>query len=167
MSGMVAAGAAAAETQREKFNPVLFQYAPGAHYPWEVFDRVTIAMLTWNRREMTERAIGAVYKHAGMPFEMLVLDNASTDGTAEMLEAMAAAQPNLQVHRNRENVGRLRGIQQIRDLVPDGLVLYMDNDIEMLSAYFVVHLQKAFHAVRLAKGLPDAVLGSRLINCEE
>lgn len=153
--------------RRVQFNPALFRHQPDAHYPWQVFDRVTIALLTWNRREMTERTIEALYRHAGMPFELLVLDNASTDGTAEMLAAMAAAQPNLRLHRNPENVGRLRGIRQIRDLVPDGLVLYLDNDIEFLSAFFLVHLQKAFHAVRLATGRADAVFGIRLVNCEE
>ncbi|WP_270938052.1 glycosyltransferase family 2 protein [Falsiroseomonas oryzae] len=154
--------------RRAQFNPAVFQHDPAATYPWQAFGRVTIAMLTWNRRELTERCIEAIYRHAGMPFELLVVDNASTDGTVEMLEAIAAAQGNLRLHRNPENVGRLRGIQQVRDILPpDGLVLYLDNDIEFLSSLFLVHLQKAFHAVRLATGKPDAVFGIRLVNCEE
>ncbi|MBK1657579.1 glycosyltransferase family 2 protein [Paracraurococcus ruber] len=154
--------------RRDQFNPVLFQHVPGTAYPWQVFDRVTIAVLSWNRREMTERAIEALYRHAGMPFDLLVLDNASTDGTAEMLAAMAAAQPNMRLVQNPENVGQNRGMLQLQGLVPeDGLLLYIDNDIEFLSACFLVHLQKAFHAVRLATGRPDAVLGMRVINGEE
>lgn len=154
--------------RRAQFNPETFRHDPAASYPWQAFGHVTIAMLTWNRRELTERSIAALYRHAGMPFELLVVDNASTDGTAEMLEAIAAAQGNLRLHRNPENVGRLRGIRQIRDLVPqDALVIYLDNDIEFVSALFLVHLQKAFHAVRLARGTPDAVFGIRLVNCEE
>ncbi|PWS38634.1 hypothetical protein DFH01_05020 [Falsiroseomonas bella] len=154
--------------RREEFNPALFQHDPAATYPWQVFDRVTIAMLSWNRQAMTERALQAIYRHAGMPFDLLVLDNASTDGVADMLEAMAAAQPNMRLHRNPENVGQNRGMRQIRDMVPaDGLVVYLDNDIEFLSSNFLVHIQKAFHAVRLAKGRPDAVLSMRVINGEE
>lgn len=154
--------------RRDQFNPAVFRHDPAATYPWQVFDRVTVAMLTWNRRELTERAVQGLYRHAGMPFELMVVDNASTDGTQEMLEAIAGAQGNLTLHRNAENVGRLRGIQQIRDLVPqDALVLYLDNDIEFISSLFLVHLQKAFHAVRLATGKPDAVFGIRLVNCEE
>lgn len=155
-------------TGREQFNPEIFRHEPGARYPWQVFERVTIAMLSWNRRPLTERTIEALYRHAGMPFDLVVLDNASTDGVAEMLAAMAEAQPNMRLHRNPENVGQNRGMLQLRSLVPDdGLLLYLDNDIEILSANFLVHLQKAFHAVRLARGSPDAVLSLRVINGEE
>lgn len=156
-------GAAAA-----KFNPALFQHDPAATYPWQVFDRVTVAVLSWNRRAMMERVLEALYRHAGMPFDLVVLDNASTDGAAEMLEAAAAARPNLRLVRNRENVGQNRGMLQLQGLVPeDGLLLYLDNDIEILSSLFLVHLQKAFHAVRLARGRPDAVLSLRVLNMEE
>jgi hypothetical protein len=154
--------------RREQFNPTVFQHEPGAAYPWQVFDRVTIALLSWNRRALTERALEAIWRHAGMPFELIVLDNASTDGVAEMLEAMAVAQPNMTLHRNPQNVGQNRGMLQLRDLLPaDGLVVYLDNDIEFLSSNFLVHIQKAFHAVRLATGKPDAVLSMRVINGEE
>jgi glycosyltransferase involved in cell wall biosynthesis len=151
-----------------EFNPALFQYDPAAHYPWQVFERVTIAILVWNRREMTERAIRALYRHAGMPFDLLLVDNASTDGTAEMLAGMAAANPNIRLVLNPENIGQNRGMLQIRQLLPeDGLVLYLDNDIEILSANFLVHLQKAFHAIRLETGSADAVLSLRMLNMEE
>lgn len=154
--------------RREQFNPAIFAHDPAATYPWQVFDRVTIAVLSWNRRALTERALEAIYRHAGMPFELIVLDNASTDGVAEMLEAMAAAQPNMRLHRNPQNVGQNRGMLQLRDMLPDdGLVLYLDNDIEFLSSNFLVHVQKAFHAVRLATGKPEAVLSMRVINGEE
>lgn len=152
----------------QKFNPAVFAHDPAATYPWQVFDRVTIAMLSWNRRALTERALEAIYRHAGMPFELIVLDNASTDGVAEMLEAMAAAQPTMRLHRNPQNIGQNRGMLQLRDMLPDdGLVVYLDNDIEFLSSNFLVHVQKAFHAVRIATGKPDAVLSMRVINGEE
>jgi hypothetical protein len=154
--------------RRAEFNPTLFRYDPSATYAWQAFGRVTIAMLAWNRREMTERALQAIHRHAGMPFDLLVLDNASTDGTADMLAAMAAAQPNMTLHRNAENIGQNRGMLQIRDLLPrDGLVLYLDNDIEILSANFLVHLQKAFSAIRAGTGRVEAVLSLRVINGEE
>lgn len=154
--------------RRTQYNPTLFEYDASTHYPWQVFDRVVVAMVTWNRREMTERAIAAIYRNAGMPFEMLVVDNASTDGTAEMLEAIAAKQGNLRLERNAENVGKSRAMRQLQALLPpNALLVFFDNDVEMLSSLFLVHVQKAFHAVRLATGSTDAVLGMRTLNCEE
>jgi len=59
-------------------------------------------------------------------------------------------------------------ISNIRDLLPtEGMVLYLDNDIEILSANFLVHLQKAFSAIRAETGSADAVLSLRVINGEE
>ncbi len=154
--------------RQAEFNPALFRHEQGTAYPWQAFGRVTIAMLVWNRREMTERAIQALYRHAGMPFDLLLVDNASTDGAAELCEAIAAGQPNVTLHRNPENIGQNRGMRQIQSLLPpEGMVLYLDNDIEILSAYFLVHLQKAFTAVQLATGSTDAVLSLRTLNMEE
>jgi glycosyltransferase involved in cell wall biosynthesis len=151
------------------FNPDVFRHAPGVPYPWQVFDRVTIAMVTWNRRALSERALGAIYRHAGMPFELIVVDNGSTDGTAEMLRALAQEQGNVRLQLNPENIGKNRALRQIQAMLgDDGLVVCFDNDVEMVSSLFLVHLQKAFHAVRLAKGgSAEAVLGVRMINCEE
>jgi glycosyltransferase involved in cell wall biosynthesis len=155
-------------SREAEFNPALVRHEAGVAYPWQVFDRVTIAMLVWNRRAMTERAIDALFRHAGMPFDLLLVDNASTDGVSELCEAIAAAQPNVTLHRNPENIGQNRGMRQIQSLVPkDGLVLYLDNDIEILSAYFLVHLQKAFRAIQLATGSADSVLSLRTLNMEE
>jgi hypothetical protein len=150
-----------------EFNPAIFRFDPTVRPAWQVFDRVTIAMLVWNRREMTERAIAALYRHAGMPFDLLLVDNASTDGTTGVLRALAAEKDNVRLHVNLENIGQNRGMLQLRELVPDGLVLYLDNDIEFLSALFLVHIQKAFHAVRLATGRAEAVLSMRVLNMEE
>jgi hypothetical protein len=151
------------------FNPDVFRHEPGVRYPWQVFPRATIAMITWNRRELTERALGAIYRHGGMAFELIVVDNGSTDGTAEMLRALAEQQGNVQLQLNPENIGKNRALRQVQQMLGDDrLAGGCDNDIEMLSALFLVHLQKAFHAVRLANGgVAEAVLGVRMINCEE
>jgi glycosyltransferase involved in cell wall biosynthesis len=151
------------------FNPEVFRHEPGVRYPWQVFDRVIVAMVTWNRRALTERALAAICSHAGMPFEFIIVDNGSDDGTAGMLSAFAAEHGNVRLTLNPENIGKNRAVRQIQAMLEDDpLVVFFDNDVEMLSSLFLVHLQKAFHAVRLAnQGNASAVLGLRTVNCEE
>ncbi len=152
---------------RGTFNPELFRFDPAIRYPWRGFERITIATVTFNRRAHTERMLDSLLRLSQMPFELLVIDNASEDDTPAWLAARAAELPFLRVVRNTRNVGKGRAIKQIRDLVADGLVVLIDNDIEFLSNYWLVHLLKAFHALVLTRGSADAALGIRILNCEE
>jgi glycosyltransferase involved in cell wall biosynthesis len=156
-----------AMSRRDQYNPPLFQFDPVQAYPWRVFDRITVATVTFNRIEYTRKFLNALERYAQMPFELLVIENASEDGSREMLRELAPQWPHLRVVENRRNVGMNRALLQIRDIVQDGMVVLTNIDIEILSNYFLVHLQKAFHAARLNLGTSDVGFGVRLLNCEE
>lgn len=149
------------------FNPELFQFDSSAEYPWLVFPRTTLAITAWNRLEHTKKLIDSLLRHTHVPHELLIVDNGSTDGTGEFLQAFAAGAGNARVISNRRNIGLARAHQQIRDTVTDGLLVIFDNDIRILSNYWLLHVQKAFHALRLATGGTNAAFGVRLINLEE
>jgi glycosyltransferase involved in cell wall biosynthesis len=149
------------------FNPKLFEYDPAQVYAWQVFDQITIATVTWNRLEHTQRFIDSVLRHSHLTYRLLIIDNGSTDETVPYLRQLAAAHSHITIVENRANRGMMRGLMQIRDLVDDGLVVYCDNDMEILTNYWLVLVQKAFHAVRLALGHADVILGPRVINLDE
>ena len=58
---------------------------------------VSIIVVSYNTREMTIECLRSVYAETTLPFEIVVVDNASSDGSAEAIsEAFpAAAYPNL------------------------------------------------------------------------
>nr|WP_294517250.1 glycosyltransferase family 2 protein [uncultured Rhodopila sp.] len=151
----------------KRFNPKLFEYDPAQVYPWRVFNRITVAAVTWNRLEHTRRFIDSVMRLSHLPYYLLIIDNGSTDETVPYLRQLAAAHPHVTILENRTNRGLVRGLLQIRDAVDDGLVIYCDNDMEVLSNYWLVLWQKAFHAVRLALGHADVVLAPRVVNRDE
>lgn len=161
-------GSAGDDGAGSMFNPALFAYAPGQGYAWQVFDRVTITVMTFNRLALTRRFFDGLLRHTHRPVDILALDNASDDGTQAYLREMAARLPGMRVIENPANVGRPRGLLLLQRALPqDGLVVMFDNDIEILSNYWLEHLQKAFHAYRLARGHVKAAFGLRLLNCEE
>lgn len=47
--------------------------------------RVTAVVVTFNRRELVQRLLGALAQGTVVPDEIVVVDNASTDGTAELV----------------------------------------------------------------------------------
>jgi GT2 family glycosyltransferase len=52
---------------------------------------VSVIVVTHNGWEWTERALGALVEHTDEPYELIVVDNASTDGTRERLSELKGA----------------------------------------------------------------------------
>ncbi len=46
---------------------------------------ISVAILTWNRKEQVLRAIRSAFEQSYPPHEVVVVDSASTDGSAEAI----------------------------------------------------------------------------------
>ncbi|MFD2189584.1 glycosyltransferase family 2 protein [Pistricoccus aurantiacus] len=68
---------------------------------------VIAVILTYNRQELLQRCLDAVYSQTQPCSRVLVIDNASTDGTREMLNSLRL--PNLEVHVLSRNLGAAGG----------------------------------------------------------
>lgn len=70
---------------------------------------LSIVIVTWNVRAVLAACLAALPAAAGgLSTELIVVDNGSTDGTAEWLETL----PGVQLVRNRENAGFARANNQ-------------------------------------------------------
>ena len=68
--------------------------------------RYTISVLAFNRFELTKACIASVLQHSGTDYELIVTDNASTDGTGAWLTTLKAQLgPRLTVVTNTANKG--------------------------------------------------------------
>jgi GT2 family glycosyltransferase len=88
-------------------------------------------VVTWNRRELLQESLAAVHGQSLAPAAIVVVDNASTDGTTELLDSAYATGLGLDVVHLRENTGGAGGfaVGVERALVhhPD-LVWLLDDD---------------------------------------
>jgi N-acetylglucosaminyl-diphospho-decaprenol L-rhamnosyltransferase len=85
---------------------------------------VTIVIVAHSVRPELERCLDSIRAHAGVPVETIVIDNASTDGTAEWL---AEAYPEVAVERLPRNVGvaaREYGLRRARGRQ----TMFLDSD---------------------------------------
>ena len=91
--------------------------------------RVSTVVLTYNRRQLLGEAIDAVLGQTHAPARVHVVDNASTDGTDEMLRARSG----IEHHRLASNLGGAggfsRGVEIARRDDADWLWM-MDDDAE-------------------------------------
>jgi hypothetical protein len=90
--------------------------------------RVTAVVVSYNTREELRRCLGSLRAHAGMPCQLVVVDNASTDGSADMVEKEF---PEARLIRNRENAGFSRGNNQALREARGAYVLLLNSDAEL------------------------------------
>ncbi|RMH75865.1 MAG: glycosyltransferase [Actinomyces sp.] len=94
--------------------------------------RPSVLIVTWRTRAVTVprvmAALDAVEPHDG---EVVVVDNASGDGTAEALAHLAQAEPRLRVLANPDNRGFAAANQQAYELSDGDVVLVVNPDIDL------------------------------------
>ena len=90
--------------------------------------RVSIIIVTWNGLELLKRFLPSVRATDYPHLEVVVADNASTDGTAEWL---AAHHPEVVVARHPENWLFARGNNAALASATGELVCFLNNDVEV------------------------------------
>jgi GT2 family glycosyltransferase len=116
------------------------KHAETARFP----GRVSIILLCWNRADHTGRCLSTLLERTDYPdFQVVAVDNGSTDGTRDLLEELAARDPRVSPLRLETNLG-IPGGRQAGLAVADGeYVLFLDNDTEIERADFLRVMVKA------------------------
>jgi len=90
--------------------------------------RVTVAITTFNRADMLQRALASVLAQDGPPFEVVVLDNASTDHTRAIVDAFE--DPRVSYRRTDTNIGASRNFRRAITLTQrEYLTVLADDDV--------------------------------------
>ena len=90
---------AQANSWRDRY--VTLDAAISALYP-----KASLVIVTHNNADLTQQCIESLYRNTSYPsFEVIIVDNASTDSTRVFLSYAAAAYPNLRVILNGGNEG--------------------------------------------------------------
>lgn len=124
--------------------------------------QVVAVVVTWNRRNLLAEALRAVIAQTRQPERVVVVDNASTDGTAQLL---ATDFPDLDVMTTRRNVGGAGGfalgVARALDSGADLVWLLDDDTVPRPGA--LAALTSAWSSYATAAGEPPAVLASRVV----
>lgn len=93
------------------------------------FPKVSVVVLTYNNLEVTKACLHSLEVHSCYPnWELVIVDNASSDGTPDYLREYAAANPQVRLMLNDENLGFSAGNNcGLRAASGDYLIL-LNND---------------------------------------
>jgi len=89
---------------------------------------VSIAVPTFNRAATLERAVRSALDQTHADLEVVVSDNASADGTSELLARLAAADPRLRTVRQQANRGMVANLNAVLALAEGEHVMLLADD---------------------------------------
>lgn len=99
---------------------------------------LTIGIPTYNRKEDLEKNLETIYAQIGSDedIEVLISDNASNDGTQEVVAKYLEAYSNLVYIRNDINIGMGKNIRQVIDK-SNGAYCMLHGDDDMYTPYAI------------------------------
>jgi len=107
------------EKTKEKFYSVLTRT-----------DKVSIIILCYNNLHLTKKCVERLYEVTPPGFELILVDNASTDVTKQYFKEVREKYPNVKCVFNRENYGFSKGNNKGLKKATREYVCYLNNDTE-------------------------------------
>ena len=124
--------------------------------------RIVAVVVTWNRRDLLQESLAAVAGQTLAPAQIVVVDNASTDGTRELLRS---EYPDLEVLRLETNTGGAggfaAGIERALTFDPELVWLLDDDTVPTPTA--AEALADAWLGYNREAGTRPSVLASRVV----
>jgi glycosyltransferase involved in cell wall biosynthesis len=124
-------------------------------YPMPEGLRISVVIPVYNERNSVCELIRRV-RAVEIPKEILVVDDGSTDGTAEILEEMHDGE-DLRVFRHQHNRGKGAALRTAFAHVTGDIVIIQDADLEYDPSQYPLLIQP------IVEGVADVVYGSRFV----
>ncbi len=102
---------------------------------------ISVVLVVHNRVALTRACLDSLDRST-TPFEVCVVDNASTDGTEAYFREWSRSAA-LRYHRNPDNAGLIRALNQGARLAGGELLCFLHNDAEMREPRWLERLQAA------------------------
>ncbi|NOZ74705.1 MAG: glycosyltransferase, partial [FCB group bacterium] len=90
---------------------------------------VSIIMLTYNALGYTKRCIDSIKKNTRIPFELIIVDNGSQDGTVKYIKTLAKKDVRIIIKLNHKNIGFAAGNNLGAKLAHGRYTLFLNNDV--------------------------------------
>lgn len=120
-------------------------------------NNITIIILCWNQLEYTKRCIESLYENTPNGFQLILVDNNSTDGTLEYLREVSKQHDNVAIIHNNQNLGFAIANNQALEVAIGEYICFLNNDTILLPNW----LDEMY---RVFKEKPSTgIVGARLL----
>lgn len=121
----------------------------------------SILILAWNQEKYNRMCVESLRRYTRAPYELILIDNASTDGTLEFFRSV----PGAQVIANQENLGFAGGFNCGIEAAQGEYVVLLNNDT-LLTAGWLETMLDAFGEhpeLGVAGAVSNCISGPQLV----
>lgn len=119
---------------------------------------LSVVIASWNTRRLLDQCLRSLFEDlrgSGLSYEVVVIDNGSTDGSPEMVDH---DYPEVRLIRNHANLGYAKANNQ-------GISVSKGRHILLLSSDTIIHRGPLRHMVQYLDDHPDVgAVGPKLLN---
>lgn len=105
--------------------------------------KVSVLMPALNREDTIKRAIDSILRQSYRNFELLVIDDGSSDRTYEVAQNYANKDHRVKVIRNEKNIGKSASLNKAIKCISGEWVAYLDSDNAWHASYLAAMLGAA------------------------
>src|SRR4051812_33695377 len=102
-----------------------------------MMNKTSIIILTCNQLHITHMCLESIRCYTDEPYELIVVDNGSTDETVNYLKSQA----DVKVILNDKNLGFAKGCNQGMEVATGDTLLFLNNDTIVTSNWLTTMLQ--------------------------
>lgn len=90
--------------------------------------KVSVLIPVYNRRDLISETVNSVLNQTFQNFEIIIVDNQSTDNTYQVCLDLAKTDPRIKVYQNEENIGPVKNWQRCLELAQCEYVKILFSD---------------------------------------
>ena len=107
---------------------------------------VSTIIVNFNGKQLLKSCVRALLTTKYPNFEVIVVDNASTDGSVRSLEKIFGECPNIKIVKNQENLGHAEGCNIGAQEAKGRYLVFLDNDTEPKNEDWLWELVKVMES---------------------
>lgn len=105
---------------------------------------ISIIILSYNTRDFLKNCLNSIFKYDLIDYEVIVVDNASTDGSVAMVNELKSSR--VCVIENKENVGFAKGCNIGAKAAKGDFLLFLNSDTEFVDSATLEIMHSSFEA---------------------
>ena len=113
-----------------------------------------ISILALNNLALTRQCLESIFEHTGAPYEICVVNQASTDGTREYLDGLG---DRIDVVHLPKNVGFIGGNNLVMERYPDRDIVLLNNDTLVEKGWLEALVNRAYSLTKIG------IVGAKLV----
>ena len=91
-------------------------------------DLISVIMSTYNSEETVKKSIESIISQSYQNFELLIIDDASTDSTFKIISSYQAKYKNIKIFQNQKNIGLTKSLNILLEKTQGEYIARQDDD---------------------------------------